>query len=164
MRKAGVAQIAIDAYCDCVDGLINGSLKAAFPIDGRNLVDVQTPAHRALQIARATTKQGVSLPNRVIAVATNLYGEALKDRQPVIFSRIAQICVDYKIIEPKKAAIDLETVANAQPDTYPEAIRVALDHASMLYKRAGDQDGHQRCQLGAVRQIGTDCFNWKKLD
>lgn len=153
MRKGGVAKTAIDAYCDCVEGLMDGSLKAAYPVDGRDLVDAQTPAHRALQIASAITKRGTPLPDRVIAVLTTLYGEALKDRQLVIFSRIVQLCVDYKIIEPKQAAIDLETAANAKPDIYPDAIRIALDFASLLYKRVGDQESEQRCQLGAVRQL-----------
>src|SRR5579872_255607 len=47
-RKAAVAEIAINAYCDCVEGLMSGSLKAFVPVDGRNLIDAQTPAHRAL--------------------------------------------------------------------------------------------------------------------
>ena len=153
MRKGGVAKTAIDAYCDCVEGLMNGSLKAAYPIGSRDLVDAQTPAHRALQIASAITKRGTPLPDRVIAVLTALYGEALKDGQPVIFSRIVQLCVDYKIIEAKQAATDLETAANAKPDIYPEAIRMALDFAGVLYKRVGDQESEQRCQLGAVRQM-----------
>jgi hypothetical protein len=45
-RKAAVAGIAIDAYCDCVEGLMSGSLKAFVSIDGRNLIDAQTPAGR----------------------------------------------------------------------------------------------------------------------
>ena len=57
MRKGGVAKAAIDAYCDCVEGLMSGSLKAAYLTDSRDLVDTQTPAHRALQIAWATTKR-----------------------------------------------------------------------------------------------------------
>jgi hypothetical protein len=123
MRKGRVAKTAIDAYCDCVEGLMDGSLKAAYPVGRRDLVDAQRPAHRALQIASLTTKRGTQLPDRVIAVLTTLYGEALKDDgQPVIFSRIVQLCVDYKIIEPKQAATDLETAANANPDIYPDAI------------------------------------------
>jgi hypothetical protein len=46
MRKAAVAGTAIDGYCDCVDGLMDGSLKAAYPVSSRGLVDAQTPAHR----------------------------------------------------------------------------------------------------------------------
>jgi hypothetical protein len=153
MRKAGVAKVAIDAYCDCVEGLMDGSLKAAYPVGSGDLVDAQTPAHRALQIASATTKRGGPLPDRAITVLTTLYGEALKDGEPVIFSRIAQLCVDYKIIEPKQVATDLETAANAKPEILPEAIRMALDFAGILYKRAGDQKSEQRCQLGAVRQM-----------
>jgi hypothetical protein len=153
MRKGEVAKAAIDAYCDCVEGLINGTLKAAFPTGSRDLVDAQTPAHRALQIASATTKRGSPLPDRVISILTALYDAARNDGQPVIFSRIVQLCVDYKIIEAKQAAIDLEVAANAKPDIYPDAIRMALDFAGVLHKRAGDQESEKRCQLGAVRQL-----------
>lgn len=153
MRKGGVAKTAIDAYCTCVEGLLDGSLKAAHPIDGLDLVDAQTPAHRALQIASATTKRGTPRPDRVIAVLKVLYGAALKDGQPVIFSRIVQLCTDYKIIEAKQAANDLETAANAKPDIYPEAIRMALDFAGVLHRRVDDHESERRCQLGAVRQL-----------
>jgi hypothetical protein len=153
MRKGGVAKTAIDAYCTCVEGLLDGSLKAAHPIDGLDLVDAQTPAHRALQIASATTKRGTPRPDRVIAVLKALYGAALKDGQPVIFSRIVQLCTDYKIIEAKQAANDLEMAANAKPDIYPEAIRMALDFAGVLHRRVDDHESERRCQLGAVRQL-----------
>jgi hypothetical protein len=152
-RKAGAAKMAIDAYCDCINGLMDGSLKATYPVGSRDLVDAQTPAHRALQIVRAITKRGVPLPDGVFAAVTKLYDEALNDGQPVIFSRVAQLCVDYEIVVPERAAADLETAANAKPDTYPEAIRIALDFASMLYRRSGQQEGERRCQLGAVRQM-----------
>ena len=105
MRKGGVAKTAIHAYCDFVEGLMDGSLKAAYPVDGRDLIDAQTPAHRALQIASAITKHGAPLPDRVIAVLTTLYGEALKVRQPVIFSRIAQLCVEARpCASPRRCA------------------------------------------------------------
>jgi hypothetical protein len=149
-RKGRVAKTAIDAYCDCVEGLMNGSLKGAHPIS--SLFDAQTPAHRALQIASATTKRG-TLPNRVVAMLTALYENALKDGQPMIFGRVVELCLSYKIIEAKPAATDLETVANAKPDIYPEAIRTALDNAGALYKRVSDQESEKRCQLGAVRQM-----------
>jgi len=71
----------------------------------------------------------------------------------VIFSRFVQLCVDYELIEPKQAAADLEAVGTAKPEIYPEAIRMALDFAGVLYGRVGDQESEQRCQLGAVRQM-----------
>ena len=140
MRKSGVAKIAIDAYCDCVQGLMSGLMKPVHPIDGLSLIDAQIPAHRALQIARAATKTGAALPDRVVTVLRALYAEARKDGQPVIFSRFVKLCVDFKIIEAKEAAPDLETAANATPDIYPDGIRMALDFAGVLYKRAGDQE------------------------
>jgi hypothetical protein len=41
-RKSGVAKTAIDAYCDCVEGLMDGSLRAAYPISDRDLVGAQS--------------------------------------------------------------------------------------------------------------------------
>src|ERR1700722_7497708 len=64
-RKAAVAKIAIDGYCDCVEGLMSGSLKAFAPVDGCNLIDTQTPAHRALQISSATKKSKAPHPDRL---------------------------------------------------------------------------------------------------
>jgi hypothetical protein len=84
--EVGVSFFRVDL--GVVQGLMNGSLKATYPVGSRDLVDAQAPAHRALQIASATTKRGTPLPDHVTAVLTTLYGEALQDGQPLIFSRI----------------------------------------------------------------------------
>jgi hypothetical protein len=152
MRKAAVAAVAVEGYCDCVEGLMNGSLKAAHPVDGRDLVDAVKPAQRALQIARQTAKSRGPLPARVVSVMGALYDNALSDAQPVIFSRVAQLCVDNKIVEAQRAARDLELVTEVAPHIYPIAIRGALDFASILYRKIADSEGEQRCQFAAVLQ------------
>ena len=152
-RKASVARVAIDAYCDCIEGLMSGSLKAMVPIDGRNLIDAQTPAHRALQISSATKKRSAPHSDRLISALKNLYRQALQEAQPVIFSRLAQLCVDYGPIEKRQAAVDLEAVADANPTLVPHAVLTALDYAGFLYGRTGDAESERRCQLGAVYQM-----------
>lgn len=151
-RKAAIAKVAIDSYCDCVEGLMDGSLKTAYPVDGRDLMDAQTPAHRALQIARQTKKSRAPLPARLVSVMAALYDKALSDAQPVIFNRVAQLCVDNRIIEPTIAAADLEKVAEAGPDFNPIALRAAVDFASILYRKVGDHESQQRCHFSAVLQ------------
>lgn len=153
LRKANVARVAIDAYCECVEGLSSDVLKAAHPVDGRDLVDAHTPALRALQIASALKGRTASLPDRVTTVITNVYRQARVEAQAVIFCRFAQLGVEYKLIEPKTAAADLENVAEEKPAIYPMAILSALDYAGELYRRAGDGEGEQRCQLAAVQQL-----------
>ncbi|MGE3993818.1 DUF7380 domain-containing protein, partial [Pseudorhodoplanes sp.] len=153
LRKAHVAKIAIDAYCECVEGLSSGVLTAAFPVDGRDLVDAQTPALRALQIASAIKGRTAKLPDRVTTVMTNLYGQARTEAQPVIFCRFAQLGVEYKLVDPKTAAVDLENVASEKPAIYPMAILSALDYAGELYRRAGDNESERRCELAAVQQL-----------
>jgi hypothetical protein len=59
----------------------------------------QTPALRALQIASATKGRNMPRPDRVTAVITKLYEQARKEAQPVIFSRVAQLGVEYKLVE-----------------------------------------------------------------
>jgi len=92
----------------------------------------------------------------VIAVLTDLYAQALKHVQPVIFSRIAQLCVHFKNYRRETAAIDLETVANAKLTSIRKRSEWRIDYAGELYRRVGDQEGEQRCQLGAVRQFLKD--------
>ena len=38
-RKGGVAKTAIEAYCDCVEGLINGFLRKYIDDEGKTIVD-----------------------------------------------------------------------------------------------------------------------------
>jgi hypothetical protein len=154
LRKGAVAKVAIEAYCECIEGLMSGALKAAHPVGGRDLVDAQVPAHRALQIASNVKKKKSPLPDRLVSVLKALYRQALQEAQPVIFSRFAQLCVDYKLIEPKDAAPDLEAIgAASHKDVPPIAIQMALDYAGALYGRVGDQAGEERCKMGAVRQM-----------
>lgn len=153
MRKKEVAEAAIDAYCTCVEGLLNGTLKAAYAVGERDLVDAQKPMHRALQIASATTKKHTPLPDRLIECLVGLYDGARKDGQPVIFGRIAQLAIDYRAKEVKDVAEDLEAVGTADPNGFPEAMRVALDYAGQLYHQVGNSAAEQRCQIGAVLQM-----------
>jgi hypothetical protein len=152
-RKAAAAGIAIDAYCDCVEGLMNGSLKAFVSIDGRNLIDAQTPAHRALQISSATKKGKAPHSTRLVSALTGLYRQARQEAQPVIFSRVAQLCVDYGLTDKRQAAVDLEAVADENPTLVPHAVQMALDYAGYLHGRTGDAESERRCQLGAVHQM-----------
>ena len=48
LRKAGVAKMATNASFDCVEGLVNRSPKAAFPVEGRGFMDARTPRQRPL--------------------------------------------------------------------------------------------------------------------
>jgi hypothetical protein len=154
LRKGAAARIAVEAYCACVDGLMSGEFGAVHPVNGRNLVDAQVPAQRALQIASAIKKKSAPLPDRVGNALKGLYHQALREAQPFVFSRFAQLCVDYSLIEPRQAAQDLESVGTASGvGIPPEVIRMALDYAGVLYGRVNDDESELRCQMGAVRQM-----------
>ena len=152
-RRAAVGRIAIETYCDIIERLADGSLKAVVPVEGSGLIDAHKPAHRALQIASASKGKRSPMPDRVVSALADVYRQGRQEAQPVIFSRLAQLRFDYGLVEAAGTAADLEAVAAARPDIYPDAIRTALDFAGSLYAHIGDDEGERRCRMGAVRQM-----------
>jgi hypothetical protein len=152
LRKGAVGKIAIDAYCDCIDGLISASLIRPYQMVGLDLLTAQRLAQRALQVGSATSKKG-AVPDRVKDTIASLYVMAIKDGQHIAFARIAQLGVDYRLLAEKQVAFDAEQLALVKPETYPEAIRTVLDYAAHLYDRSGDTVSQQRCALAAVHQL-----------
>ena len=151
LRKGATAKIALDAYCECIEGLVSGRFVPQHHAPGVNLMDAQRLIQRALQIAFATSKRG-KLSDRVKAAVSVLYDEAFRTKWHVAFARTAQLAVDYNIYDAKRVAADAEAVAGILAD-YPEAVRIVWDYASILHRRLGDTEAQQRCELGAVRQL-----------
>jgi hypothetical protein len=152
-RKAVAGRTAIESYCEVMERLADGSLKAVVPVEGSGLIDAQKPAHRALQIASAVKGKRSPIPVRVVSALESAYQQGRDEAQPVIFSRLAQLRFDYGLVGAAEAAADLEAVVAARPDIYPDAIRMALDFAGSLYGHIGDHEGERRCRMGAVRQM-----------
>ena len=152
LRKGAAAKIAIDAYCECIDGLVSGHLVPAHEVDALYLIDAQRLAHRALQIASATSKRG-TLPQRLKDTIGGLYDDALSKEWHVPFGKTAQLAVDYKVLDEGRVAADAEAIATKGHSAYAEAVRLVLDYASVLYRRLGDTAAQERCELRAIRQL-----------
>lgn len=152
LRKGAVGKAAIDAYCDCIEGLLSGSLTNPYKAAGLDLMTAQRLTQRALQIASAVGKKG-ALPDRLKDALRALYAAALKDGEHVAFSRVAKLGFDYRLLEEKQVAGDAEQIASVKPESYADAIRMVLDLAGHLYERVGDTASHQRCAIAAVRQL-----------
>lgn len=152
LRKGAVAKRAIESYCDCIEGLISGHLIPRQDIEVLGLADAQRLAQRALQISSATSKRG-TMPQRLKDTLASLYDENFKRNLAAPFAKVAQLAVDYHVHDVQRVADDLERVVDASPSIYPEALRIALDYASILRGKLGDTEGQERCQLGAIRQL-----------
>jgi hypothetical protein len=152
LRKGSAAKSAIESYCDCIDGLISGHLIPRQDMEVLGLADAQRLAQRALQISSATSKRN-TMPQRLKDTVSSLYDENLKRQLAAPFARVAQLSVDYHVHDIKRVADDLEGIVAESPSVYPEALRIALDYASILRGKLGDTDGQERCQLAAIRQL-----------
>jgi hypothetical protein len=152
LRKGAVAKCAIESYCDCIEGLISGHLIPRQDIEVLGLADAQRLAQRALQISSSTSKRG-TMPQRLKDTVASLYDENFKRNLAAPFARVAQLAVDYHVHDVKRVADDLERVVDESPSIYPEALRIALDYASILRGKLGETEGQERCQLAAIRQL-----------
>jgi len=149
-RDGASAAAAIDAYCDTVDGLLDGTLKTQYGLKAG--IAAKTPMHRALQIVRLTTKPA-NRPAKVIAAFERLYA-AVRDQGDIgIFVQLAELALEFRVMDAATIAPELEAAAKATPHgAYPIAVKSAWDLAARLYQSLKDPDARQRCLMGAVEQ------------
>src|SRR6185437_16804126 len=72
-------------------------------------------ADAATAFARSRRARPIDRHRPLVSALTGLYRQARQEAQPVIFSRLTQLCVDYGLIDKRQAAVDLEGVADAKP-------------------------------------------------
>jgi hypothetical protein len=149
-HDAASAAVAIEAYCNIVDGLLDGQLKRLYDL---NLsIAAKTPIHRALQIARFTSKSGTK-PQNVVDTFERLY-TATRDQEDIaILAQLAELALEFRLKDAATLAPQLEASAEAVPHgSYPIAVKSAWDLAARLYQSLKDPTSRQRCLMGAVKQ------------
>jgi hypothetical protein len=150
-RKDGrSAAIAVDAYCDTVTGLLDGSLNTSH---GRAEVqEALTFLHRAMLLAKDSTARN-KRPPKVAQTFEAMHAAALAAKDIWTFVGIIDLGLDYGLRQPAIAAQELEALAGTIPHgTYPMAVKRAWDLAARLYHNLDDKDGRQRCLKAAVQQ------------
>jgi hypothetical protein len=149
-RDGASAAAAIDAYCDLVFGLLDGTLKASH---GRSAVhEALSALERAMQIATASTKR-TKRPEKVGRAFEALYAAARDRRDVSAFVDATNLAFVFGLREFAVAAKELEAVAAASPvGTYPLAVKKAWDLAARLYNKLNNEPARQRCLIAAVDQ------------
>ncbi|KAB2788554.1 hypothetical protein F9K97_05600 [Brucella anthropi] len=154
-RKNSAAKIAVAAYCDCVEGLINGKFGPRFPSDREvNLEEVDL-IERASQIHYKSTKRTEPMCERVATFIHKLYAVALGNVDVVPLKRLAQLRARFGLIEMKELALDMESAAKAaesSPKSYPLAIKGLWELAAFGYQEEKREDDARRCRLAGVEQ------------
>jgi len=158
-KRGAAAAVAVEAYCECAEGLLTGRFQAAYEKDTRATFELVSTVHRALQLAYATGKKvsrRCQLPDRVKAAWRGLYELAVKDAAFVVFMRAAEVGLHFELVEPAEVAGDAEiVVAKATAGQYTMAVQGVWDFAAHLYDQLGDKDARRRCQIGSLGQVLT---------
>lgn len=144
------AAAAIEAYCDTITGVVNGSLHMSQ--EHTALREVIPFLHRAMHIAKASTSRNKRPPK--VAHAFDTMRAATKNSKDIeAFVRLTTLGLDYNQHQPATAALELEELAsNAPLQTYPISVKKAWDLAARLYHNLKDKEGRQRCLKAAVQQ------------
>jgi hypothetical protein len=149
-RDGASAAAAIDAYCETVANLLDGSLKTSH---GRSATHEALPKlRRAMQIATASTKR-TKRPEKVGRAFEALYAAARQQLDIFTFVSAADLALSFGLRQPALAAPELEALAAAVPKgTFPLAVKRAWDLAAHLYEKLIDKEARQRCLVAAVEQ------------
>jgi hypothetical protein len=147
------ARVAIDAYCEATNGLLDGRLKDQFPDLGPASMERLRLVERALQIAGMIGKRG-QLPDQLTRTAIRLYENAKAILEPVPFARIAEQLLRFRVVEASVIAGDAEMIAkgSSRAATNPLAVKNAWDCAAHAHELAGAADAARVCRLKSVDQ------------
>lgn len=154
-KKGKAAAIAVMAYCECVEGLMSGAYEHRFATDNEVSLEEVDLIERASQIHARSNKRTAPMHERVSALLSSLYANALNHVDVVPLNRIATLISRYSLITMDQLAADMEAAAAAaeqKPESYPLAIKELWDLAAFAHgeaKRPGDE---RRCQLAGVEQ------------
>jgi len=147
------AAVAIEAYCDCAEGLTAGTVEPWLKPEGLHpVIEAVDPIHRALQIAHRTSKK-TKRPARPGAVFTTVYDTARAERAFQSFRDLAEIALHFELRTAAEVAADAEALVAGVKDTKTCMVvgpiwRMAAD----LHDGLKDSEAKRRCLIGAYEQ------------
>ncbi|WP_424831257.1 DUF4209 domain-containing protein [Ruegeria sp.] len=143
-QRQNMAEMAISAYCDCVEQVRSGT--SVFAVDyaspcGGHAKDLLV---RAARISHAT-KWELQASARLKKLIHSLVSDAYKNKKPSDFVRIASVDIDHRITPLEKVASMAEGLVEM------EELRISPDQRIRLWKAAArchkinrDEDNHNR--------------------
>lgn len=154
-KKGKAAQIAVMAYCECVEGLVRGVYEARFETENDVSLEEVDLIERAAQIHSRSNKRGSAMHNRVGALLNDLYARARARVEVVPLHRLATLLSRHSLIGMDDLAAHMEEAALAaeqQPNAYPLSVKELWDLAAFAHEEAKRPDDQRRCLLAGVEQ------------
>lgn len=147
------ALVAIEAYAECVEGLLDGCLH--HQREPRRAVALETLKllQRAVQIARATTKDGV-VPDQLAALLNRVLDLAERECELVTFRSASETAIGADIVDPVQIATRTEAlIARAPETTNGHLLKSMWELAAEGHERAKQPDEGRRCRLEAAEEL-----------
>lgn len=155
-RKGQAAGLAVEAYCECIERILDGSFTHSVDEPG-NIVTIEMTEflERAAQIHYGSSKRSAPMHERVSGLIDQLFALAIESKALTELIRLATLALRYKIIDPASLAPQIETTAVAaevEQDAYPIGTQKLFDIAAFAYGDAGDLEAARRCRLASAEQ------------
>lgn len=152
-RQRWAADAAIEAYLECINGLLERTLyprfrkERAFPHEAVGLT------HRALRIARTVGKRGSEIPEPIAAMAQRVLAAAKTSGDAEGWLRAAKVCFRFGLIEPATVAMEAESLAQAAEVKPDLGIKELWDFAADAFREGKRPDDERRCRIEAAEQM-----------
>lgn len=149
-RQRALADLAVDAYCDMVEGQRDGRYDGYLGREDAVDFDDVGYVHRALQIS-ASTQKGRRPAARPTALAIDLFEAARAARAFVVFVKMARVLLRFELMDPAMiGAAAEEVVAPPTPAPFEMAVQGVWQFAAEAYRHAQKPEEARRCELQAV--------------
>ncbi|MEN4771337.1 DUF7380 domain-containing protein [Duffyella gerundensis] len=156
-KQHKAAREAINAYCECVDGLMNGTFIEKDKGELRSSFEISNLIQRALFINASIGKKN-PVPDNLKDTFINFYNYARDSILYVVFSRIGELAAGYKILSWQAVAKDSELLLDSGHDSdYPEARKKVWALAARCYETINDKEGRRRCLGRSVDETLKMC-------
>ncbi|AWP35517.1 hypothetical protein B9D02_23490 (plasmid) [Pantoea vagans] len=156
-KEYKAANEAIKAYCECADGLIGGVLEEKDKGHQLSLFEISNLIQRALFIHFSSAKKK-TIPTHLRHSFISLYNYSLSNYQYVVFARLGELAVGYKIFSFKEVANDSEKLVSlGSANDYPEARKRVWALAARCYEYIDDKESRRRCLGRSVDETLKMC-------
>lgn len=146
------AQVAIEAYVDCVEGVLAGTFKHRHETDADVAYETLRILKRAFQIAASANKNG-EIPERAKRNLDDILAVSANALELTVFRRASELGLSYGVLDAASVASSTEVLIAAAPDdTDPYFLQSAYSLAAEAHLRAGNGDASRECRLKAAEQ------------
>lgn len=151
-RLGTTAAVAVQAYRECIEGLLDGRFRSWHGDDVPGVSEALLPLYRLLQVLEASTKRA-KRPDWIRPLLLSVREAARTAALYPAYSEVVELGLRYELLTADEVVDEAEAFAAAAPaETYPEAVKVVWVLAGRLRAKLGDREGETRCKLGAFER------------